>query len=439
VPGAAARSRHGRTLTYRTPRPSVPDSVTPRAQPWRSAPRYRLADSACIALLAVATTVAGAGMPATFGRASQDARDSGADGSARGWHLVATTHAGPPGNASGYSAVVAPGKDDAWVFGGTNPGAAGMPLVAHWNGSGWHRSRLPAGLGSFIGAASASAAANVWAVSYLGGYALRWNGHSWSVARRWRPAARATAVTAISRTDVWVFGAAGIGERGIGTWHYNGHGWRQVTGPNTAISQASAVSRHDIWAISTGRHGGVVVRWDGRSWTRVRTGRALAGAQLDDVLAISPQSVWVLALAPRAHQSGGQVLLAHWNGRRWARHAVPERELSGEPLPGRLVSDGHGGVWVSAMTAGPAPAAVLLHLWRSGRWTRESISRGDGNGVSDLALIPGTRSLWGSGGFLTSDGGAAAIWLHGHVRHMRALLRVQQVPWASQPTQRLVQ
>jgi hypothetical protein len=375
-------------------------------------------------------------MPTALGPVSRNARDGGAGRSSGGWHLVAATHAGPPGNASGYSAVVAPGKDDAWVFGGTNPGAAGRPLVAHWNGSGWRRSRLPAGLGSFIGAASASAAGNVWAVSYLGGYALRWNGHRWSVARRWQPAARATDVAAISRTDVWVFGAAGIGERGVGTWHYNGRGWRHVTGPNTAISDASAVSRHDIWAISTGRHGGVVVRWDGRSWNRVHTGRALAGAQLDDVMATSPHSVWVLALAPRARRSGGQVLLAHWNGRRWARHPVPQRELSGAPLPGRLAPDGHGGVWVTAMTVGRSPAAVLLHLSRFGTWTRQSISRGEGNGVSDLALIPGTRSLWGSGGFLTGDGGAAAIWLRGHARHLRTLL---QAPWASEPTLRLVQ
>jgi hypothetical protein len=412
-------------------------------QRWCRSPGYRLAGTGCIALLAGATALAGIAVPVSLGRVSRDARDSGADGSASGWRLIATTHAGPPANASGYSAVVAPGKDDAWVFGGTNPGAAGTPLVAHWNGSGWHRSRLPAGLGSFIGAASASAAGNIWAVSYLGGYALRWNGRSWTVARRWQPAARATGVTAISRTDVWVFGAAGIGERGVGTWHYNGRVWRQVTGPNTAISEASAVSRHDIWAISTGRHGGVVVRWDGRSWVRARTGRALDGAQLADVIATSSRSVWVLALVPRAHQSG-QVLLAHWNGRRWARRAVPERELSGGPLPGRLAPDGHGGVWVTAMTVGPSPTAVLLHLSRSGNWTRESISRGAGNGISDLALIPGSPSLWASGGFLTGAGGDATIWLHGHVRHLRALLRVEQlqvqhVPWASEPTLRLIQ
>ncbi len=34
-------------------------------------------------------------------------------------------------------------------------------------------------------------------------------------------------------------------------------------------------------------------------------------------------------------------------------------------------------------------------------------------GVGDLALIPGTTTLWGTGGLLTTAGGEAAIWEHG--------------------------
>jgi hypothetical protein len=377
-----------------------------------------VAGSAGVAVLAAAAAVAGIGLPIPAGAARSYPRSPPARATG-GWHLVATRHAGPPGNASGYSAAVAPGRDDAWVFGGSNPGAAGSPLAAHWNGTGWRRSALPAGLGSFIIAASASAANNIWAVSYLGGYALHWNGRSWSVARTWPPDARATGVTAISRTDVWVFGANGVGQRGIGTWHYNGHTWRQITGPNTAITRASAVSRRDIWAITAGQRGGSLVRYNGHGWIKVRTGHALAGAQFEDVMAASARSAWVLAQAPRGRQRGDEVLVARWNGRRWTRFPAPRRELSGDPLPGRLAPDGHGGVWVTAMTTAAATTARILHLSRSGRWTQASISRGDGNSISDLALIPGTRSLWGSGGFLTAAGGAAAIWLHGesHYRH----------------------
>jgi hypothetical protein len=390
--------------------------------------RHAIGGAAGLAALAAAA-LAGGALPALAAGTSGAARAVGdaasspeADSSSSGWRILATAHVGPPGNASGYSAVLAPGRNNAWVFGGTNPGAGGSPLAAHWDGSSWRPSALPAGLGGFIVAASASAPGNVWAVPYQGGYALRWNGRRWSVARRWNPAARITDVAAISRTDVWVFGATVGGQRGVGTWHYNGRAWKQLAGLDSAITRASALCRGDIWAITAAPRGGMVVHYNGRSWRRVRTGTALAGAQLADVLAASPRSVWVLGLtaAGGADPGGGRVVIAHWNGRRWTRFAAPRHDLAGNPLPGMLAPDGQDGVWVTAMTAAMPTRAVLLHLSRSGAWAQASLSYGRGNSISDLALIPGTRSLWGSGGFLTHAGGDAAIWAYGQLRYLRA-------------------
>jgi|CZKT01.1.fsa_nt_gi hypothetical protein len=328
-------------------------------------------------------------------------------GAPAGWRMVSTDHYGSASNASGYSAVATPGKNDAWVFGGTNPGEASGPTAQHWTGHRWQAVALPRGLGSFISGASASSPGNVWAISSFGGYALRWDGISWSVARRWRQGAEATSVTAISPTDVWLFGAPGHGQQGAGTWHFDGHSWIRITGRGSAIYRASALSGHAIWAITADARGGSVEHWAGHGWDRVRTGSALAGTELDDVLAGSPDSVWVVGDSP-ASAEDGRVVLAHWNGRTWRR-----TEARGRAMPRRLVADGHGGVWVAAVTFGAQTESRLLHLSRSGRWTQVDIARGLGNAVSDLALIPGTTSLWGSGGFLTKAGGDAAIWLYG--------------------------
>ncbi len=105
------------------------------------------------------------------------------------WQLMATVHYGIEANASGYSAVVAPSKNDAWVFGGTNPGGTSAPAAEHWDGSRWRPAPLPTGLGGFIVATSASSATNIWAVG--GGYALRWDGARWAVANTWPQARRA--------------------------------------------------------------------------------------------------------------------------------------------------------------------------------------------------------------------------------------------------------
>ncbi len=323
---------------------------------------------------------------------------------AGGWRLVATDHFGGPSNASGYSAVLATGRRDAWVFGGTNPGEASTPVALHWDGRSWRATWLPSGLGSFISGASASSPANVWAVSSFGGYALRWNGASWSVARRWQPGAGTAAIIAISPTDVWLFGTPGPGGHGSATWNYDGHAWSRVAGPRDPVIRASAVSAQDIWAITAGPGGSLVEYWGGRAWKRVATGSVLAGTQLDDVLAVSRRSVWIVGNSPAATPAG-HVVLAHWNGRKWQRIEAP-----GRSMPRRLAADSRGGVWIAATTLGAQTRSRLLHLSRSGRWTQVIIAHGLGNAVSDLALVPGTSCLWGSGGFLTPAGGDAAIW-----------------------------
>jgi hypothetical protein len=332
-----------------------------------------------------------------------------AGASAPDWRIAATVHYGPGGNASGYSAVVALAKDDAWVFGGTNPGGTSSPTAGHWNGTRWQPSPLPPGLSGFIVAADASSARNVWAVG--DGYALRWNGTKWSVAKAWPQSGQLTSVAAINRDDVWVFGSSTFsGEPGLGTWHFNGRAWIRARGLAGSIYRASAVARHDIWAITVSPRGGSVARYNGHTWRRVRSaGSALADTQLDNVLAMSRTSVWVSGISPTNGQNG-RLVLAHWDGSRWKRFVAPWAVQQ----PERFAPDGAGGIWIPVVTGGGDPATWILHVSRAGRWTRTPIAAGQaaGVGVGDLALIPGTTSLWGSGGLLTTAGGDAVIWAH---------------------------
>ena len=60
------------------------------------------------------------------------------------WQMATSVHYGPADNASGYSAVIAPAKDDAWAFGGTNPGGTSSPAAERWDGKRWQRV-VPAG------------------------------------------------------------------------------------------------------------------------------------------------------------------------------------------------------------------------------------------------------------------------------------------------------
>lgn len=330
--------------------------------------------------------------------------------------IFTSVHYGQRQNASGYSAVVAVARGDAWVFGGTNPGAASSPAAEHWDGQRWRASRLPASLSGFIVAADASSARNVWAVG--DGYALHWDGSRWAVARTWSTG-QVTSVAAISPRDDWVFGSSGFGgESGIGAWHYTGRSWTQATGIAAEIYRASALSVTDIWAVTFSPSGGSVVRYDGSDWDPVPAGAALANTQLSDILAQSPSSVWVSGISP-ASGSGGRLVLAHWNGRAWTRYAAPWQVEQAE----RFAPDGADGIWIPVVTGGNSPQTWIAHLSRSGRWTRAVIAAkaGAGLGIGDLVLIPGTRSLWGAGGVLTAAGGDAVI-LGGGTRDWLAAL-----------------
>jgi hypothetical protein len=323
-----------------------------------------------------------------------------------GWHVVFTHHYGAAANYSGYTAVAVPGKADAWAFGSTNIAgepAPGTPVAEQWNGTSWRGSTLPSGLSSEIDAASVVSTDSVWAVTETGGDVLHWNGSQWSVAEviPGTGTLLLTGITAVSDSDVWVFGTAAVGP-GYGTWHFNGHTWTQVTGPGGTVSSASAVSARDIWAVgatSSGPAGNALEHYDGTSWSYV-SATALTGLEFSSVLALSGTDVWATASS-----SSGAAELLHFNGTQWTSTTSP---YSGVSLT-YMAPDGQGGFWFD--NAGAPGKTSILHYSAAGVWSRITLSTGDD--LYPVALIPGTTSLWGVGWIRTKTDSNAAIWAYG--------------------------
>jgi len=333
----------------------------------------------------------------------------GAAAASTGWQVTFQAHTGATTIYNGLTGVAASGKTSAWAVGGTDlsGGTPGAPVAERWNGTSWQAATLPSGLTGTLGAVSTPAPNDAWAVSQLTGYALHWNGASWSVAKTWPEtqfARELTGVTAFSPTNVWVFGAPGA-DPGLGTWHLLGTTWHKVTGLAGGIATASAISRADMWAIGADNVApdDILVHYNGTTWQKM-TSTALNGLQFGDILALSDSNVWVTATVG----GGLPQQLLHFDGASWTSVPVP----SSVQLRG-MAPDGSGGLWFSA-TRSSSQAPVAEHRSAMGTWSTYPLPTGTGQAFG-IALIPGTTSLWASG-YLQSSGGTgsdAVIWGQG--------------------------
>jgi hypothetical protein len=312
-----------------------------------------------------------------------------------GWQVAFSGHFGPADMSNALLAVTAPSTASAWAVGGTessgDPGVS--PVALQWAGSSWQASALPSGLTGTLGAVSAPAGNDVWAASYLNGYLLHWDGTTWSVAKNWPrspngQSGEITGVTAFSPTDVWVFGAS-LAYAGLGAWHLSAGTWHKFTGLPNTITSASALSPTDMWAVG-GQHqlNDSLVHYDGRAWQPV-TSPALSGLQFGSVLAESDSDIWATA-TPFAGSAKPELL--HFNGHQWRQLPVtlpkPLLRLGG------MTPDGHGGLWFLGVSRSAIRWAV--HRSAAGIWSATTVSAKNG-GAEDLALIPGTTSLWAVG------------------------------------------
>jgi hypothetical protein len=320
------------------------------------------------------------------------------------FQLTAGRHYGQRANASGYSVILRTGPYSAWVFGGSNPGGPSAPVAAQWDGTTLTTATLPSGLTSFISDASGTSGTDIWAASQYGRYLLHYDGWRWVVAKRW-PHGQITGLTAISSSDVWVFGTTAEGASNLGTWHFDGYDWQRVPGPADSVWRASATSDTDIWAIAASPSSYSILQYNGAEWQQVPTGNDLDGVQPRDILAMSPGNVWVLGTTADTVY-GVRLVLLHWNGAAWTSLVTQINAWAGRLAPGP-----DGSVLVTATPADASAAGLILQVSATGGWPMVTAQSWlDSGSVSDVALAGGARSLWASGAILTRLGGEAVVW-----------------------------
>jgi hypothetical protein len=257
-----------------------------------------------------------------------------------------TLEGGVPAQAGQALADVAMRTDsDGWAVGSRNPEQT-RTLMLRWNGAGWAQETVPApGNGpSFLSGVDVHSADLAWAVGAYGSRAkpkaliLRWNGSEWSKVPSPAPGRASTlnAVEVVSATRAWAVGwfrdRRNFEHPLMLRW--DGQAWSKVALPAMPASRpgfASGGNLRDIAATSGSRAWAVgnyeqnytikplVLRWNGRKWSRVKADALALGGELTGVAASSASNVWVVG-----HKGWeARTLAARWNGSSWRRVATP--------------------------------------------------------------------------------------------------------------------
>ncbi len=249
------------------------------------------------------------------------------------WNGRAWTQVRNPYRAAILQGVAGTSPRNVWAVGFAAPSQSPMvTVVLHWNGKDWTRiaSPHPQNLGLFsVAAASAASAWSVGVVAPLGGPAdiLHWNGHAWRQVPCPNPKSATglnglTGVAVVPATDrAWAVGASGLqGYTKTLIVHWNGRRWTLVRSPSPKAAQlarVAALSSNDAWAVgaaalTTSRSTTLILHWNGRSWTQVRSPNPAAANSLADVAATGVRNAWAVG------STGSKTLILHWNGRNWS-------------------------------------------------------------------------------------------------------------------------
>jgi hypothetical protein len=154
--------------------------------------------------------------------------------------------------------------------------------------------------------------------------------------------------------------------------------WQVVSTPNRSPSvlqnQLAAISAsgpRDAWAVGSadnnvegGQSFPLLMHWDGKGWSLVRSAPAATNAFLLSVASVSPNDAWAVGFAgPLSHRP----LVEHWNGSSWSAVPVPAPPGVASALSGVFAVSADD-VWAVGNTGVGAKGQTLIEHWDGSRW-----------------------------------------------------------------------
>lgn len=258
----------------------------------------------------------------------------------------ASTAAAHPGltQVSGYlSAVAASSASKAWAVGNFTSGSSEYPLTMEWTGTAWSKVASPQLAGGSLTAVAMTSASSAWAVGSIeetnGSKSLimRWDGSAWTQVPSPDPGKSVTlyGVAASSAHNAWAVGSYSTKTKSrtlILRW--NGTAWTRVASPSpasepaltavTTLSARSAWAVGNAWCTHCNAFRTVILKWNGRSWTRVKSpSPGFGGTYLNGVTATSARNAWAVGSVYGCGCGPDGPTILHWNGTTWKSVHAP--------------------------------------------------------------------------------------------------------------------
>ena len=252
-----------------------------------------------------------------------------------------------PGRTDLLSSVTATSARDAWAVGQacSKTSQNCSPLILHWNGADWSKSASPmVGQREQLEDVTAVSPDNAWADGLIcttngacpgGAVMVHWNGKAWSSQKLpATPGLGLVAVAATSARDPWAFGRTFVdGTFTAVALRWTGSRWATASPParlvpNGALESGAVTSPDDVWAVGFPAGDTVLIRWNGKTWSRVPspTPGVRGSTELWQVAAISRQDAWAVgsycAKPYTVNCTASRPLLQHWNGKRWTTASI---------------------------------------------------------------------------------------------------------------------
>ncbi|HEY6279720.1 MAG TPA: hypothetical protein VIX86_25710 [Streptosporangiaceae bacterium] len=323
---------------------------------------------------------------------------------ATGWTVVTIPQ---PSAATVLYGAFARTSSDVWVVGrqfGPTGQPAPPPVAYHWNGSAWSLLTMPTTpAAASVGAVSASSATDAWTVGWTGGYrhiALteHWNGTAWSMVPGPVSSAKLFAlrgVADLSPTNAYAIGS----DLGV-AYHWDGTAWSTFALPDAsfAASAMTAVSATDIWLVGSGSAGAEAMNYNGSAWTVVPVQQPSGNAAaLNGITAVAANDIWAVGDVKNASGIAVGTLTEHWNGSNWS--IVPSPTASGTfPTLNAVAARSSSDVYAVGAATSSGTTQGLILRWNGSTWSQDTDPTGSGFSVLyAAAAAPGAAQEWAAG------------------------------------------